>query len=86
MLIKQNQLRNFLTIIINFLAENITIKDSFDISFQFRTSQPNGVLMLIVDSKTNDSFFIELYDSQVSALLLVFYSLNCSIINLTFCK
>jgi hypothetical protein len=58
------------------LAQHLTIKDNFDVSFKFRTSSKNGVLMMVVDSYSNDSFFIELCDSQVKANCFLFISLS----------
>ncbi len=46
-------------------AEHLSIHGSFNISFSFRTTARDGIVMLIVDPVTSDSFFVELYDSQV---------------------
>lgn len=46
-------------------ADRLSINGSFNVSFSFRTTARNGILMIIVDPRTNDSFFVELYDSQV---------------------
>lgn len=53
------------------LSEHLTIRDRFNVAFAFKTTQQNGVLMSIVDRSTGDSFFIELYDSQLKATLFV---------------
>jgi len=53
------------------LSEHLTIRDTFHVAFQFKTTQQNGVLMSIVDRATGDSFFIELVDSQLKATLFV---------------
>lgn len=53
------------------LSEHLTIRDTFNVAFQFKTTAQNGVLMIIVDRSTHDSFFIELYDSQLKATLFV---------------
>lgn len=53
------------------LAERVQIKDPFNVSFSFRTTAKNGILMIIVDKITNNSFFVELVDSQIKATLLV---------------
>lgn len=53
------------------LSEHLTIRDTFNVAFQFKTTAQNGVLMIIVDRSTKDSFFIELYDSQLKATLFV---------------
>lgn len=46
-------------------AESIMIRDSFDLSFEFRTNSRSGIMAIVVDNKSNDSFFLELTDSQV---------------------
>lgn len=53
------------------LSEHLTIRDTFHVAFQFKTTQQNGVLMSIVDRSSGDAFFIELYDSQLKATLFV---------------
>ncbi|CAF0709204.1 unnamed protein product [Brachionus calyciflorus] len=53
------------------LTEHLSIKDSFNVSFDFKTTAKNGILMIVVDPSTQDSFFIELYDSQLKATLLI---------------
>lgn len=40
-------------------------------SFDFRTGSRDGVMLIVVDAFTNDSFFIELCDSQLKATLFV---------------
>ena len=52
-------------------AKHLEIKDTFDLSFDFRTSQKNGILAIISDSYSSDCFFIELYDSQLKATLYI---------------
>ncbi len=46
-------------------AQHIQIKDSFYTSFSYKTCHPNGIVMMIIDENTGNSFFIELVDSQV---------------------
>lgn len=53
------------------LAERVQIKDPFSVSFSFRSTVKNGILMIIVDKFTNNSFFVELVDSQIKATLLI---------------
>lgn len=53
------------------LSEHLTIRDTFHVAFQFKTTQQNGVLMSIVDRSSGDAFFVELYDSQLKATLFV---------------
>lgn len=53
------------------LSEHVTIRDTFHLAFQFKTTQQNGCLLSIVDRSTGDAFFIELYDSQLKATLFV---------------
>lgn len=52
-----------------FIADHIQIKDSFSVSFQFRTTAANGLIMILVNQHTNDAFFIELVDSQVRQII-----------------
>jgi hypothetical protein len=40
------------------------------VSFEFKTTAKNGLIMIMVDRNTNNSFFIELVDSQVSVNLM----------------
>lgn len=61
----------FLTFNCFLKAKQIEIKDTFDLSFDFRTNAKNGILAIISDSYTNDCFFIELYDSQLKATLYI---------------
>ena len=48
------------------------IQNIFEVAFQFRTTIRNGIVMIITDNSTGDSFFIELYDSQVSFFFVGF--------------
>jgi hypothetical protein len=53
------------------LSSSMQIKDTFDLSFDFRTSARNGILAIISDTFSSDCFFIELYDSQLKATLYI---------------
>lgn len=63
----ENWIYNYslLNITITNKAESVLIRDTFELSFDFRTNAKNAILAIVVDDNTKDSFFMELYDSQV---------------------
>ncbi len=53
-------------------ADKVQISNGFNVSFQFCTSNKNGLLVIIVDKQTNNSFFIEMINYQVNTSYFFF--------------